>query len=384
MAGEHPGIWFLKTRFVVGAVLGLASWGGMGEAVAAARTEGRDLRRALVAGDSIPEFAAFAAHRPQDAGLDAGGAFAVGGGALPTSVDNSALPAFPPLFDQGDLESCTAVVSTYYQLTHATGLLRGWDQSRLSARSRFSPAWTYNLTNEGANLGVSLSRAYLALAEHGAVTLERLPYRGAWSGAEDPGEAGGAGLHDEALANRISGFGVVDAHDPARFLDELKRWLSEGHLLTGSTAIEGWNRVAVATPPGEAPARHHGEWICTEIDPGAPVSHAITIVGYDDDIWFDLDGDGLAGPGERGAFKIVNSWGSRDWNAGFRWLHYTAVVPGASADGVVARRGAFWGDRLYWLLPGGERPADSPAAGYVVAVAHLAEDASAGRVPESD
>jgi hypothetical protein len=273
---------------------------------------------------------------------------------LPRSVDNSALPYFPPIFDQGRLESCTAVVSTYYQLTHTVGLMRGWDQSLLGNEHRFSPAWTYNLTNNGNNAGVSLLRSYAALSAHGAVTLQQFPYRGSPSPAsnyrrwsDDPA------LWREALTHRIERFGIVDSRDPVRFLREIKRLLLNGHVLTGSTAIDGWNRRAIAAPPGvPGPHRHVGEFICTRIAPDSEVNHAITIVGYDDGIWVDLDGDGRVGPGEKGALKIANSWGRGDWNRGYRWLHYSAVTRyGPSRHEPAGWRGAFWLDRVYWLVP---------------------------------
>lgn len=305
---------------------------------------------------SLPGFNALALHRLHEAGPDARPAPSLEGLRLPPAVDNSALPSFPPLFDQGDLESCTAVVSAYYQLTHAIGLRRGWDQSRLSDQNRFSPAWIYNLTNRGANIGVSLPRAYAALAEHGAVTLAALPYDGSPASLGDTlRNSEEPALRDQALSNRIDRFGLVDAKAPAVFLAELKRLLANGHLLSGSTAIEGWNRVPVAAAPGDTRSPHVGESICTAIDPHAPVSHAITLVGYNDDIWVDLNGDGRAQPRERGAFKIVNSWGTRDWNGGFRWLHYSVVARRGPAAGSHAdsgdKRGAFWGDRVFWLLP---------------------------------
>ncbi len=371
--GAHSGV------LAVHCIRRLLVWALLLAALAPVRATTRAGGGFLESSIHAPGLNALALQRIHQAGHDAPHAATAAGLAFPRAVDNSALPAFPPLFDQGDLESCTAVVSTYYQLTHAIGLERGWDQSRLSDASRFSPAWIYNLTNGGANLGVSLSRAYLALAEHGAVTLESLPYRGSPPAAgESLSNPESPGLRDQALVNRIARFGVVAASDADLYLAELRRLLLKGHLLTGSTAIEGWNRATVATPPGELPGRHVGEKICTEIDPRAPVGHAITIVGYDDDIWVDLDGDGLPGPGERGAFKIVNSWGTRDWNAGFRWLHYSAVARRVAPEsGELARRGAFWGDRVYWLQPGSLDPVEARPETALAGVP-LAEESTAG------
>ena len=35
----------------------------------------------------------------------------------------------------------------------------------------------------------------------------------------------------------------------------------------------------------------------------------MTIVGYNDDLWIDVNGNGRLDPGERGAFLVANSWG---------------------------------------------------------------------------
>ena len=53
---------------------------------------------------------------------------------------------------------------------------------------------------------------------------------------------------------------------------------------------------------------------------GTSVDHALTIVGYDDRIEFDLNGNGIYGEksaDEVGAWIIVNSWGSGWANNGF-------------------------------------------------------------------
>lgn len=48
---------------------------------------------------------------------------------------------------------------------------------------------------------------------------------------------------------------------------------------------------------------------------GTGVDHALTIVGYDDRIEFDINGNGIYGEetaDERGAWILVNSWGN-EW-----------------------------------------------------------------------
>ncbi len=61
--------------------------------------------------------------------------------------------------------------------------------------------------------------------------------------------------------------------------------------------------------------------------------HEFTIVGYDDTIECDINNDGdTDDPGEKGAFKIANSWGT-DWgNDGFVWVMYDAVHEESALD----------------------------------------------------
>ncbi len=71
---------------------------------------------------------------------------------LPSSVDNSKLPSFPPIGDQGTLGSCVAWGSTYYQASHELGLMHGWNNKTSNAHI-LSPKWTYNLVNKGTDVG---------------------------------------------------------------------------------------------------------------------------------------------------------------------------------------------------------------------------------------
>lgn len=277
--------------------------------------------------------------------------------ALPRAVDNSVSPCFPPIFYQGDLNSCTSVAVTYYQLTYMTGRAQGWDQRNGGPALRFSPLWTFNLINDGNNRGTFQARAYAALAAHGAVTLQDMPYHSATAPVtnfrrwpDDPN------LWQRALAHRIEKFGTIQEANVVSLLRRLKQRLADGEVLTATTGIDGWNRRRVAdNPHSRLDNPYVGELIATAVARTAAI-HCVAIVGYNDDLWVDLNGNGEVDPGEKGALKIANSWGTVDWNRGFRWLHYSALY-GSGDAGEPDRQPALVANRAYWMEV---RPAYQP------------------------
>lgn len=85
---------------------------------------------------------------------------------------------------------------------------------------------------------------------------------------------------------------------------------------------------------------------------GTAVDHALTIVGYDDRIEFDLDKDGICGEAdadEVGAWIIVNSWGG--WcNDGFIYCPYAFAGTAFRNDADAGNRtfnGDFWSPEIY-------------------------------------
>jgi hypothetical protein len=77
----------------------------------------------------------------------------------------------------------------------------------------------------------------------------------------------------------------------------------------------------------------------------------MTIVGYNDAIWTDVNSNGLIDTGEKGAFRIANSWGTGWYEGGFTWLAYDALrSPSAVPDGPsTGRIGAFQSDMVFVL-----------------------------------
>ena len=78
----------------------------------------------------------------------------------------------------------------------------------------------------------------------------------------------------------------------------------------------------------------------------------MTIVGYDDDFWVDINNNNNKDNGEIGAFKVANSWGTSvsNYTNGYVWLAYDAVGDNSSvANAPTDRAGAF--DYYYFIEP---------------------------------
>ena len=280
---------------------------------------------------------------------------------LPPAVDNSARPAFPPIRSQGALASCAAFATTYYQLTYETALARGLNASRGEARVLLSPKWTYNFINGGKDEGASLEAAYSVITRHGAPAWAEMPYD------NDCREwASDGAVWRQALSARPLRRAVLSGADADSFIANLKAQLVEGRVLVITTYNRSWVQQTVADDPATAgDDAFAGQKIASYMKSDHLGGHALTVVGYNDELWVDLNGDGRMEASEKGAFKLANSWGTSDWNRGFRWVSYDAVRQSSAVSGTAtwpprdrSGLGIFRGCCAYLLTA---RPAYEPA-----------------------
>ena len=227
-------------------------------------------------------------------------------GDLPVGVDNSQLRFFPPIRSQGSLGSCASFASTYVQLSYMTAFQRNLDiRDPADNTNKYSPKWSYNMLNDGTNDGSSLFQNYTLLNKHGAATWAEFPYDSnylAW--CLNPA------VWRNALGVRTKAPQYVRDASTAVGIELTKELLTEGYVVVFGTYINSWifkpaQDDTSTTADDAAAGRPVAFWTN-----GVDGSHAMTIVGYNDAVWTDINSNSVIDPGEKGAFRIANTWGT--------------------------------------------------------------------------
>jgi C1A family cysteine protease len=278
---------------------------------------------------------------------------------LPGRVDNSALPSFPPIRNQGSIGSCASFSSTYTVATHMLGLVRGTNaRSATDNSTKLSPKFIYALVNEGQDAGSTITDNFNALISFGAPYWSSWPYVGDGTNSKNYLEWPlTAEVWREAAKNRLYQTGRVEDIDTATGLQNLKAMLANGYLLVFGTDIYGWQFTSFSNDPSTNLDNDlAGKRVCSRVLRN-PSGHAMTIVGYDDNVWTDINRNGAVDTGEKGALKIANSWGTNwdDGEGGFVWIAYDALRDASQVSGVSnAGRASgiyspFYFDEAYWV-----------------------------------
>ncbi|MEE0265257.1 MAG: starch-binding protein, partial [Acutalibacteraceae bacterium] len=245
---------------------------------------------------------------------------------LPSSVDNSQSIYFPEVGDQGSVGACAAFAHAYYQFTHEMNKSQGIPTT---PENTFSPKWAYNIQNGGVDSGSVSDYLYRSMSWQGVAQMPFAPYDNdylSWIPKEE--------AWSNALKYKVKSYQYFDdvGLEESRItsaddsdLDAIKTALSNGEVLTYSTLVYSWKSAKLKTNP-MAPenAKYAGQEVVVVQD-GNEGAHRMALVGYNDNIWTDINNNDKVDAGEMGAFKIVNSWGESYCNGGFAWVAYDAL-----------------------------------------------------------
>ena len=257
---------------------------------------------------------------------------------LPSRVDNSARPEFPPVYKQR-WGACGQFASVASIFTYEMNVLNGTKAD--SDATRFPAHFSWNMMNRAENIGSEAyhgwevaKRVGIPTAEsYGGVRREKI---GSWPNGYD--------IWREAMEYRVSGYRYTPANTVAQ-LNEARGWMFDrnepekgrpGGILALDGRMGELKKVTKIIAEGEHEA---GKDVWVRWGPSG-FGHGITCVGYDDEVGFDVNGDGkitndvdinedgkvTLADWERGAYLVVNSWGENWSTDGRIYLLYSAMI----------------------------------------------------------
>lgn len=234
---------------------------------------------------------------------------------IPTKMDLRS--KCPPVFDQGQLGSCTANAGV------AARMMRDGISTTLSRLYLYYEERALEGTT-GEDAGATMRSICKALHKSGVCPEAAWPYD-AGKYADKPSDAAtdAAGTYKIAVYKTFSNDGVDD-------VTQIKQYIATNNrpVLLGMEVYESMESDAVAKS-GIVPMPGKNESLLG--------GHAVLAVGYDDEFNYGTTCIGsilgaLVGSSTKGAFLVRNSWGA-DWGQeGYFWLPYAYVQKGLAYD----------------------------------------------------
>lgn len=256
----------------------------------------------------------------------------------PDHVNNALLPSFPPIINQSG-GSCGAASSIYYQFTHQINTARFVAADTDERRYATHFPWMLNTNSPNGTgydrLGKDVGIA--SCATYGGTTYSRIYGRSSQDDQDD--DCGWMQGYDRWFAtmhNRIASgnsFPFNCGTEEGREIVKNYLWnrcgdesYAGGGICGIGVAAGPFEGVIPKTAANDAAGVTGMKYIT---DWNETYNHAMTIVGYDDRVEVDLDGNGVVGEernadgdNEVGAWIICNSWGDGYANNGFIYCPY--------------------------------------------------------------
>jgi hypothetical protein len=268
---------------------------------------------------------------------------------LPASLDNSVYPWMRPVFNQ-DGGSCGQASGIGYAFTYEINRLR--DLSADVPENQYADHYTWNFLNGGFGGGSWHFDGWQIVKAGGC------PSVATYGGMFAYGQSGWMNGYDNyrsAMENRITEIIEIDV-STGEGLEVLKTWFYEhceeeesGGLVCFAAGVSDLDIQILSQDSPYA-----GQFIIT--DWTEPVNHAMTFVGYDDEVCYDYNGDGIytndidinddgiidMRDWEIGALKMVNSWGLGWGNGGYCWVMYKTLAESTEDGGI-------WGNFVHGI-----------------------------------
>ncbi len=270
---------------------------------------------------------------------------------LSDEVDVSESLTFPPIGNQDTINSCVAWSLGYYQLTNNNCVVRGLSAKDSSGNAIkeniMSPAFIYELVNGGIDNGAFYDEACAAILNYGCPDKES--YSKTLTSSNLKKWCTDNEIWNLALYNKPQKitYGEIEVHEPVTAETEgvvnIKKILSNGYVVTVPTFVNSFV-ITKKTSSGESGCRYMRDTYRG--------SHAMTVVGYDDSFWVDVNNNGSEDTGEIGAFKVANSWGKNDsdFTNGYIWIPYDALGIESGVSGVSTSRESLF-KNYYFIEP---------------------------------
>ncbi len=264
--------------------------------------------------------------------------------AIPAARDNTTLPYWTGIIDQHNYYTCQQFAGVAYVFGYEINRLRnqpGWYWEH-----RYPPHFTWNFLNYGEQYaGVNFFQSFDYIRQQGHITQ---PDFGVDTAYGTLGWVNGYDKYFRGMSNRLKNFYAIRVNSEEGILT-LKTYLAnhlDGSATGGIACFTTSGQALYEMKPLPAGTPEEGKevllsWVA---DP----THGLTIVGYNDSIRYDRNGDGLytnnldinedglinARDWEIGAFRFANSYGTWWSDKGLAYVLYSAMANNYGAGGV--------------------------------------------------
>jgi hypothetical protein len=241
---------------------------------------------------------------------------------LPARVDNKKFKYFPPIFNQVG-SSCAQASGVGIQFTYETNFVRDTDASL--DQNRFPSHFTWNFLNDGEDNGSWSFTGFDILKDHGCINVA--DYGGI--GDDCTYWCTGYDKYYRGMHSRLEEYFIIKVDTPEG-LNTLKQWIFDH----GNGSAAGGLANFACEFGGITMPIIDGKPVVTSWGVGS--AHAMTFIGYDDSIGFDVNGDGKITNDidinndraidvkdmEKGVLKIANTWGANWQDSGCIYMQY--------------------------------------------------------------